>query len=147
MVKLRTAHSAPIPTLFPDLRGEISLLFDHLGIDRSSSRETFSPSLNVAEAEDHVEISLDLPGVSPEKLQIDFKDGQLSISGERMWEEAESAKKWLRTECSYGKFERLIVLGDDVDAEQIKATYRDGVLSVLVPKAPRIEAKRIEVQR
>ena len=105
------------------------------------------PALNIAEGEGHVEIAVDLPGVSPEALQIEFKDGQLAISGERQWKESEDAKKQLRMECGYGKFERLIVLGEDVDAEHIDATYRDGVLLVSIPKAPRIEAKRIEVQR
>ena len=147
MVKLKTAHRTHGTKLFPDLRGEISLLFDQLGIDRSAPNDTFLPSLNIAEGDGHVEIAVDLPGVSPEELHIDFKDGQLTISGERQWEESENAKKQLRTECAYGKFERLIVLGEDVDPEHIDATYRDGVLRVSVPKAPRIEAKRIEVQR
>lgn len=147
MVKLQTAHRRHGPKLFPSLQGEISLLFDQLGIDRSPGRDTFLPALNIAEGEGHVEIAVDLPGVSPEALQIEFKDGQLSISGERQWKEPEDAQKQLRMECGYGKFERLIVLGEDVDAEHIDATYRDGVLLVSIPKAPRIEAKRIEVQR
>jgi len=147
MVKLQTAQRRHGSKLFPNLQGEISLLFDQLGMDRSPGRDAYFPTLNIAEGEGHIEITVDLPGVSPEALQIEFMDGQLAISGEREWKESENAKKHLRTECGYGKFERFIVLGDDVDADHIDATYRDGVLLVSIPKAPRIEAKRIEVQR
>ena len=147
MVKLQASQRRHGSKLFPNLQGEISLLFDQLGIDRSPDQDAFVPALNISEGEGHVEIALDLPGVSPEALQIEFKEGQLAISGERQWRESENAKKRLRTECGYGKFERLIVLGEDVDADHIDATYRDGVLLVTIPKAPRVEAKRIEVQR
>ena len=147
MVQLQASQRRHGSKLFPNLQGEISLLFDQLGIDRSPDQETFVPALNISEGEGHVEIALDLPGVSPEALQIEFKDGQLAISGERQWRESENAKKRLRMECRYGKFERLIVLGEDVDADQIDATYRDGGLRVTIPKAPRVAAKRIEVQR
>ena len=109
MVQLQASQRRHGSKLFPNLQGEISLLFDQLGIDRSPDQETFVPALNISEGEGHVEIALDLPGVSPEALQIEFKDGQLAISGERQWRESEIAKKRLRTECGYGKFERLIV--------------------------------------
>ena len=147
MVQLQASQRRHGSKLFPNLQGEISLLFDQLGIDRSPDQETFVPALNISEGEGHVEIALDLPGVSPEALQIEFKDGQLAISGERQWRESENAKKRLRMECRNGKFEPLIVMREQVDADQIDATYRDGVLLVTIPKAPRVAAKRIEVQR
>ena len=109
MVQLQASQRRHGSKLFPNLQGEISLLFDQLGIDRSPDQDAFVPALNISEGEGHVEIALDLPGVSPDALQIEFKEGQLAISGERQWRESENAKNRLRTECGYGKFERLIV--------------------------------------
>jgi HSP20 family protein len=105
----------------------------------------FSPETNLAETDKQYEITLDLPGLNPGDFNLEFDDGQLWITGERK-QEKEEGKTYHRVERSYGKFRRGVSLGPDVDSEKIEATYRNGVLSVIVPKAPTACPKKIEVK-
>ena len=146
MVKsLTTRHRFPI--LFDEFRHELGHLFDHFGWEEGeASKDWFAPSINVAESETAYEISLDLPGMKPDEFEVEFKDGQLWISGQRKHESEEQGKTWHRVERSYGKFRRVVSLGNEVDAEKVTANYTDGVLLVSVPKAPEAQVKRIEVK-
>jgi HSP20 family protein len=112
----------------------------------SEVSQFFSPETNFAETETQYEITLDLPGVKPEDFNLEFDDGQLWITGERKEEEVEKGKTFHRVERSYGQFRRGVSLGPDVDPEKIEATYKDGVLTVIVPKAPTSCPRKIEVK-
>jgi HSP20 family protein len=106
----------------------------------------FSPETNFAETEKQYEITLDLPGVKPDDFNLEFDDGQLWITGERKEEEEVKGKTYHRVERNYGRFRRGVSLGPDIDADNIEATYKDGVLTVIVPKAPTACPKKIVVK-
>ncbi|HEY6563668.1 MAG TPA: Hsp20/alpha crystallin family protein [Pirellulaceae bacterium] len=112
----------------------------------SDELASFAPRTNVAETDQHYEISLDLPGMKADDFQIEMHEGRLSISGERAKEDVENGKTYHRIERVYGKFRRSFTLGQDVDAESVSADYHDGVLRVTVPKTAKAQPKRISVK-
>jgi HSP20 family protein len=125
---------------------------DHLferfmGADSGDSvSQFFAPETNLAETDQGYEITVDLPGLKSEDFNLEFNDGQLWITGERKQEKEEQGKTYHRVERSYGQFRRGISLGPDVDTEKIDATYKDGVLTVLVPKAEAVLPRKIDVK-
>ena len=133
------------PVLFEDLGKEMNRLFNHLGDENGESR-AFAPRINIAETDKAYEVTLDLPGMKAEDFNIEFKDGQLWISGERKHEDEEKGKTFHRVERYYGQFRRVITLGTDVDSDKVEATYRDGVLSLQVPKVEAVQPRRINVK-
>jgi HSP20 family protein len=114
--------------------------------DDPAVSQFFSPETNFAETEKQYEITLDLPGVKPDDFNLEFDDGQLWITGERKEEEEVKGKTYHRVERNYGRFRRGVSLGPDIDADNIEATYKDGVLTVIVPKAPTACPKKIVVK-
>lgn len=106
----------------------------------------WSPRVDVAEAEDAFDVKVDLPGLKPEDVNVEVKNGDLLISGHRQEEHEEHGKTWHRVERHSGEFRRMIHLGDDVRAEQVSAEYKDGVLKVHVPKSESAKSRKIEVK-
>jgi HSP20 family protein len=90
-------------------------------------------------------LTVELPGVKAEDVEITFEDGLLTIQGERHPAGDSAAEKVYRAERRYGAFRRLITLPRHVQADAIEASAQDGVLQILVPKAPEVHAKRIQV--
>ncbi|MGE0760203.1 MAG: Hsp20/alpha crystallin family protein [Pirellulaceae bacterium] len=134
------------PTLFDEVGREVNRLMQHLGDWEGRERGYFTPSMNVAESDKGYEVSVDLPGMKPDDFNIEFKEGQLWITGERKHESEEKGKTFHRVERCYGQFRRVIALGADVDVEKVDAEYKDGVLHVHVPKAETVLPKRIQVK-
>ena len=130
------------------LRKEMDHLMERfMGTDSGGSvSQLFAPETNLAETDKEYEITVDLPGLKAEDFHLEFNDGQLWITGERKQEQEEKGKTYHRVERSYGQFRRGISLGPDVDADKIDATYTDGVLTVVVPKAAAVLPKKIEVK-
>jgi HSP20 family protein len=92
-------------------------------------------------------VRAELPGVDPEKdIDISFQDGVLTIRGERKLEEKTERDDFYRVESSYGSFQRSIPLPDGVKAEDVRATYENGILEVVIPKAGELtSAKKIPI--
>jgi HSP20 family protein len=133
------------PAVLDDVRKELGRLFEGVFEGDEVSRG-YSPSTNVAETEKGYEVSIDLPGVKANDVNIEFKDGQLWISGERKPHAEEKGKTFHRIERRFGLFRRVIPLGTDVDVDAIGASFKDGVLVVDVPKVPAARSRRIEVK-
>ena len=91
-------------------------------------------------------MAAELPGVKADDLEITFEDGLLTIQGERRFGHDSAEEKMHRTERYYGAFRRSITLPSHVEADKIEASVQDGVLQILVPKAPDVQAKRIRVR-
>lgn len=109
----------------------------------------FAPRVDVREFPDHYEITAELPGVKKEDLEVRLEDGVLTIEAESRQEEKEEKEgRVLRQERRYGKYLRSFNLGGDVRAEEISATFQDGVLKITVPRVTeQVPArKRIEVK-
>ncbi len=91
-------------------------------------------------------MTVELPGVGTEDVEITFEDGLLTIQGERHPASDSAAEKVHRAERRYGAFRRSITLPRHVQADAIEASAQDGVLQILVPKAQEVHAKRIQVR-
>lgn len=107
----------------------------------------WSPVVDIHEDGDAYRIAADLPGVRKEDLKVQVRDGALTLSGERHAEARSEEGKAHRIERFHGSFERRFTLPEDVDADAVTAEFRDGVLSVVLPKqAPKeVEVKEVQV--
>jgi HSP20 family protein len=106
------------------------------------------PSLEVVEKDHRLKVRLDLPGVKKEEIAVNVTDEGLVIEGERKFEEEEKKNDWYRTERTYGKFVRTVPLPEGVKTTDIKATFVNGVLEVLVPlpaEAAATPSRKIEI--
>jgi HSP20 family protein len=114
----------------------------------SSAPESTSgwvPALDVFEDEDKITVQVELAGMKKEDFDISLQDDMLTISGERKSESEKREGESFRSERSFGAFSRSITLPSPVKAEEVKATYEDGVLTVTLPKAEEAKPKKIQV--
>ena len=107
---------------------------------------TWAPQLDVFERDGQLVAKVDLPGLKKEDIKVEVADGYLSVSGERKDEAEERKENFYRCERSYGSFYRAVPLPDGVKADEVKATFADGVLQVSVPLAAAPKAKPQAVQ-
>ncbi len=131
-----------------NLRDELDSLFE-LPFWSNFQRQAqlfsgWSPALDIYQNNDNVVARLELPGMRKEDIEISLHDGTLTISGERKAESGEGDKAE-RTERYVGKFRRSVSLPAQVDAGKVTATYRDGILTVNLPKAEEAKPKQIQV--
>jgi len=110
------------------------------------AKAAWAPALDITERKDAYLVTLELPGVGIDDLEITFQDGLLTIQGERHDAHNSSEEKVHRIERRYGPFLRSITLPTHVMADAIEASTQDGVLQILVPKAAEVQAKRIQVR-
>jgi HSP20 family protein len=106
----------------------------------------WAPALDIAERTDAYVVTVEVPGIEPEQLEITLEDGVLTISGERRFEAETKEQQYHRVERSYGAFRRSITLPARVKADAIDASFEDGLLQVVVPKAEEAKPRRIEVR-
>ena len=131
-----------------NLRDELDSLFE-LPFWSNFQRQTqlfsgWSPALDIYQNNDNVIARVELPGMRKEDIEISLHDGMLTISGERKAESSEGDKAE-RTERYVGKFRRSVSLPAQVDAGKVSANYRDGILTVTLPKAEEAKPKQIQV--
>jgi HSP20 family protein len=118
-----------------------------LHTQQASGRTTaWAPALDISERKDAYLVTVELPGLTPEDLDITMEDGLLTIQGERQITAESSEQQFHRVERRYGAFRRAITLPAHVMAEGIQASFEDGVLQILVPKAEEAKPKRIQVR-
>lgn len=98
------------------------------------------PKIDVKRKGDDIIVRAELPGIDPERVEVEVTDGVLTIRGERVQEERQEGEDWLVCESCYGSFERSLTIPESVDVSAITAEYTDGILEVQVPKA--LEAAR-----
>jgi HSP20 family protein len=105
------------------------------------------PSVNISETDKAYLVRADLPEVKKEDVKLTHENGVLTIEGERRQEKREENEKFHRVESSYGRFARRFTLPEDAQEEGIEATFKDGSLSVSIPKAApkRPKARQIQV--
>jgi HSP20 family protein len=108
---------------------------------------SFAPAVEVFTRGDDLVVRAELPGIDPEKdVDISLQDDVLTIRGERRQEEQEKGDHYFRSETHYGSFERQLVIPEGTKVEDISASYKDGILEVVVPKAAEeTKARKIPV--
>lgn len=142
-----TAHSW-VPDLFGraraqdpfnTLRSEIDRVFEGFP-RRMAGAEAMDPTLDVAETEDEIRITIELPGVKREDVDISLANNLLTIKGEKKSESEEKGETLHRVERSYGAFQRVLSAPPGIDPAKVTAAMKDGVLHVTLPKAPEAKA-------
>jgi HSP20 family protein len=133
------------------LRDEINRFFEapfamSSGWKTSPMFEGWTPSVDLFEDKDNVTVKAELPGMKKEDIDVSLEGRTLSICGERREEKEEGKGTAHRTERYYGKFYRSVELPSAVDQGKIKASYKDGVLTVTMPKTEEAKRKQIDVQ-
>jgi HSP20 family protein len=106
---------------------------------------TWAPAVDIYEGEHELVVKADLPDVKPEELDIRVENNILTIRGERKFEKKVDEKNYLRVERAYGSFARSFSLANTVNSEAIKADYKDGVLTLSIPKREEAKPKQIKV--
>ena len=131
------------------IQSRINDLFDEtFGRTRSyqpSAGGLWAPPVDILESKDSYLIRAEIPGMKKEDFSLELKEGTLTLSGERKFEEPAEGVAYHRNERLTGKFARSFYLPQTVQSEGIKATYRDGVLEVHVPKSDEAKPKQIEI--
>jgi HSP20 family protein len=145
---------------FQDLRGaqeeraqnQLDMLFAHaLGLHgqwqnaTGASTPAWAPALDISEGKDAYLVTVELPGVKLDDLEITLEGGLLTIRGERQFTSESSEEQYHRVERSSGAFRRSITLPAHVMADAVEASMEDGVLRILVPKAEEAKPRRIQV--
>ncbi len=114
--------------------------------ERRREQEVWRPAVELYETDTEVVARAALPGVDPKSIDVQVDDRSLTLAAERREETEERGRNYHRRELRYGRFERTLTLPTEVKPDQAKATYRDGVLEVRVPKAQAAQARKVKVE-
>jgi HSP20 family protein len=127
------------------LDDQFNRLWRGLGEGRGR-QESWLPAVDVFDQADAVVLKAELAGMDPDDIEISVEDNVLTIKGERKFEEKVDDERYYRIERRFGSFQRSLALPQGVKAEDISASYDDGILEVRVPKAEEEKPKKITVQ-
>lgn len=132
---------------FQDAVSELfNRFFEEADLGAGLEGRTWWPMLDIAEREDELLIKAELPGMKSEDIDISVEGNMLTVSGEKTVTEEDKREDFYHTERRYGAFRRTITLPSTVDADNVQASYENGVLSIVVPKTEAAKPKKIKVQ-
>jgi HSP20 family protein len=123
------------------LRGAFSPAFG----EGEVSTRTWAPPVDIYENGDNLVLKAELPGLSPEDVEIRVQDNTLYLKGERKFEKEVEEQSYHRVERSYGTFTRTFSLPNSIDADKVAANYKDGVLTLTMPKKEEAKPKTIKI--
>lgn len=129
---------------FASLQNEFNKVFANSLANRES--DIWNPSVDLSETKEGYKIKADIPGLNKEDIDISYDDKTLTIKGHRKTSDVQEGENFYKKEISYGSFQRIVYLGQDVDPENIKATYNSGVLELNIPKAEKTKSKKIVLE-
>jgi len=135
-----------------DMEKRLSTIFGRTSVATSGEKKEaiavaeWSPLVDISEDDKEYVVKAELPEMKKEEIKISVHDDVLSITGERKYEKEEKGKKYHRVERSYGSFMRSFTLPEDADGSKVHAEYKDGVLTVRLPKSEKAKPKSIEVK-
>ena len=104
------------------------------------------PSVNISEDDKYITVEAEVPGMKPEDLDISMHNNNLIIQGEKKFEDEENRDSYHRIERSYGSFYRTIPLPTEVDDNNVKANYKNGILNITLPKSEQSRSKKIHIE-
>lgn len=131
-----------------DIQGQMNRLFDNLlgrPAHMGGMEQIWAPPLDMYETKDELVIAAELPGLNQKDIHLSITGDMLTIRGDRQPNQEVAQQNYYRGERWWGKFERTLPLPIPVQAGQVKAAYRDGVLTVTLPKADEIKPKEIKI--
>jgi HSP20 family protein len=130
---------------FRDLQREVGRLFESLEPFHPWRLERQFPALNLYDAGDHYILSAQLPGVSPEDVDLSITGETLTMRGDRKRPEGVADESYRRQERPFGRWTRTVTLPDRVDSTQVSASFANGILTVTIPKAESARPRHISV--
>ena len=134
-------------TELDDIQQRLNRVFlDRTAKAGAPSFTDFSPAVDIEENATEFIVKADLPDVKKDDLKIHLENGVLAIEGERKQEKEQKGTTFHKIEREYGRFVRRFSLPTDVDADKVRAVFKDGVLNVVLPKAPSATSKTIEIK-
>ncbi len=147
-MELRRENQDP----FLAMQAEMNRMFDSFFADpwRAGSRlSAFMPNMDVSENDKEVIVTAEIPGMDENDIQVTYHNGTLAISGEKRGDREEKGNRFHRVERTYGSFRREVALPCEVEADKITATFKKGVITVVLPKStrPEVMGKRIPVTK
>jgi HSP20 family protein len=140
----------PVERSFDRLFDEFFNEFRNFGLRPFNGFEqpfgTFSPSIDVSETDSEIKVVAEAPGLDEKDIEVSLANNVLTISGEKKVENEHKDENYHHVERSYGAFKRSFRLPVEVEADQVDATYKNGVLTITLPKSAAAQAKKIEVK-
>ena len=143
MALVRWDPAREVDTIQTDLNRVFDAFFG--GRAPNGNARRWVPAMDLIETDDHVVLKGDLPGLDKDDVEVEVKDGVLTISGERKTEHEDSSQGYHRVERAYGRFSRSLSLPRGVDADQVEAEFDKGVLEVRIPKPEEAKPHRVEI--
>ena len=131
------------------LRREMDRLWDSFFGERPLTRvweREWAPSLDVSETKDNFVVKAEVPGIDAKDIDISLTGDVLTIKGEKKQEKEEKEEDYHLVERSYGSFSRSIRLPAEVESAKIKASYKNGILRVTLPKSEKVKAKEVRIK-
>lgn len=122
----------------------INNIFNDTGFN--SRYDVFQPAVDISEGKDRYHVAVSLPGLKKDDINIDLKNGTLIISGEKKRESDNGHRKYHLVESGYGRFSRTFKLNKDVDQDNIKARFTDGILKIDLGKKSKSLHKKVEIK-
>jgi len=138
---------------FTRMHREMDRMFDDfLGTARAGNGGglLLRPSVDIAESKKAYRISVEVPGIDPEQVELQVQEGALVISGEKRQETEDDEEGFHRVERHYGQFRRVLALPEDADVDNIRADAKNGVLKIRIPRLKQADkpgARRIEISK
>jgi len=127
------------------LQSEVNRVFDAFFGNGGNRPRRWVPAMDLVETEDHLILRADLPGMSTDDVNIEVKDGTLTVSGERKAEHESEREGYYRVERAFGAFSRSLSLPRGVEPDSVAADFSDGVLEVRIPKPAERKPHRVEI--
>ena len=144
---MKLTHWSPFHEL-ESLQNRVNKLFtDSVGGTRGEdlSPSLWYPPVDIQEESDRITLYIELPGLTKDDITIGFEDKVLTISGERKFEHEDKRDNFHRVERNYGRFSRRFAIAKPVKVEDVSASFQNGVLKVVLPKAEEVKAKQIPI--
>lgn len=130
-----------------NLRADMDKVFKNFFSGFPDEREGYwAPIIDIEEDKDNIIVKVEIPGMKKEDIKVAVHGNILSVSGERTQESDVKEKTYHRIERAYGKFSRSITLPSEVDVDKIRASYKDGLLKINLPKPDSARSKQIDVE-
>ena len=131
------------------IQREVNRLFEDNGrTGRSTepaSTRTWAPPVDIFEDHNEIVVRVELPGIRQDDIDIELTGDTLTIKGERKFEDAQRKDNYVRVERAYGQFQRSFTIGVPVQNDAVKASYKDGLLEVHLPKSEATKPKKVKV--
>jgi HSP20 family protein len=140
------AFQDEVNQLFNDFFGEVSLPSWLRSERRGSVALTVNPAMDVTENDKEYKVTAELPGMDIKDVQITAADGYLTIKGEKKQESKEEREGYFRQERSYGSFQRVVALPDSANFDKAEANFKNGVLTLSVPKKAGAQSKERKIE-